>query len=190
MKQKHFAIMALTAFVAFFSSCEKEDTRSDFEKAASEYMGKYNMTMALWASDYVDFNGDGIDTRNLLEEYESMSGYDQSLNSAQISFVSDKGDEFILVKAQLPLPKYVKVGDTYVVDSVVYMPVELRMNTLDDQPSIGEMHESEEMDFGVVDYVWIDNLTSHTVIKVHVKLIDFMGYEIESYISYHFEKKK
>lgn len=178
-------------FVILFMSCEKEeDTRSDFEKAASEYMGNYNMIMAFWGSENVDFNGDGVDSGDFLCEFESMPGYNKSLNSAQISFVSDNGDEYILVKAQLPLPKYVKVGDTCVVDSVIYMPVELRLNTLDDQPSIGEMHDPDEIDLGEVDYVWIDNLILHTVIKAHIKVFDFMGYECESNISYYFEKKK
>lgn len=190
MKQKHFAIMALTALAAIFSSCEKEDTRSAFEKEAASLLGSYDLTEARWGMNEVDINGDGIFTSYLLDEYNGMPGYEESKNTAEATFCSGNGEEYVLFSMNLPFPQYVKNDTGYFVDKIIYKPVELKFKDLSEGASYGEMHKFYEMEYGVADHISTSKLSTYTIIDAHVKLINNYDSDIDNYIYYHFEKKK
>lgn len=187
MKQKHFAIMVLAIL---FMSCEKEDTRSPFEKEASYLLGSYELIEVLWGSNEVDFNGDGVYTNLLLDEYKGMPGYNESFNTFEVSFSSENGEECVVAKMNLPLPEYVKVDTGYIVDKVVYMPVELKYKNLVDEVSVGEMHKWYEMEYGVVDYICSTGLHTYNLINAHSKMIENRDEDFDCWIYYHFKKKE
>ena len=65
-------------------SCSKEPQDSPEQHYADTFCGTYYLEKAVWSTDYIDLNGDGIANEDLIYEFKNLQGFLENKRFAKI----------------------------------------------------------------------------------------------------------
>ena len=82
MKARNILIVSIE--LRCLLSCSKEPQDSPEQHYADTFCGTYYLEKAVWSTDNIDLNGDGIANEDLIYEFKNLQGFLENKRFAKI----------------------------------------------------------------------------------------------------------
>lgn len=102
-------VLSLSIVILCLSSCGKEHSES---QANHRHCDTYYLSEALWDSDCLDLNGDGIGNEDLIYEFRGLQGFLENKRFAKL-YKSPTAEGEIFINLHIPYHDVRKVGEEY-----------------------------------------------------------------------------